>query len=48
MLCLAPPCDKTKHLIESSDISLQILSKGLSNGVLYSSEAIKWAIMVNW
>ena len=39
MLCLAPPSDKTKHSVESSNSSLQIPSKDLSNGVLHSSVA---------
>ena len=31
---------KTKHSTESNDSSLQSPSKGLSNGVLYSSLAV--------
>ena len=40
MLCLAPPSGKTEYFMKSSDSSLQIPSKGLSNGVLQSSVAV--------
>ena len=40
MLSLAPPSGKIEHSKESSNSSLQIPSKGLSNSVLYSSLAV--------
>ena len=39
MQCLVPPSGKTEQSTESSNSSLQSPSKGLSNGLLYSSVA---------
>ena len=40
MIYLAPPSGKTEHSTKSSDSSLQSLSKGLSNSVLYFTVAV--------
>ena len=40
MLCLAPLSGKTELSTKSSDSSLQIPSKGSSNGLLHSSVAV--------